>query len=129
MAKNDTHTLSKLEGALLTTLKSLDNQMAREMQRSPEQLEKLGVQKWEPISKRVELITGFLLDRIGDDDIKIESLLVLLQSLSKTLYLLSDELQSDGLGKIRAEYILDTSQKVSYDVKRIVEIVKGLIVS
>lgn len=57
MPKNDTHTLSKLEEALLSVLKSLDNQMAREMQRSPAELEALGVQKWEPMSKRVDIVS------------------------------------------------------------------------
>ena len=33
---------------LISLLKSLDNRIAREMQRTPEQREKQGVQKWKP---------------------------------------------------------------------------------
>lgn len=129
MTKKETLTLSKLEESLLTSLRSLDSQVARELQRTPEEETKHGVQKWEPITKRVELLSGFLLDRVGDNDINLESILILLQTLSKTLYILTDDLEVSGLGKVRSEYVTDTAKKVEYDCKRIIEMLRGQVVS
>src|SRR5689334_11784334 len=92
---------SPLEEGLMTALTALDNQIAREMQRSPEQLSAHGVQKWEAYSKRVELVTTHLLDGLGSEEIQLDSLLVLAQAAAKALSFTIQDLGQEGLGKVR----------------------------
>jgi hypothetical protein len=95
---------SPLEQNLLAAMKAIDNQILREMQRSPAELEKHGVQKWEPYQKRIENISALILNSLGGEDISLDSLLVLSQATSKALQLIVEELGSEGLGKMRAAY-------------------------
>lgn len=108
-----------LEAGLLRALSAIDNQVAREMQRSPEELEKHGVQKWEPYNKRVELITSLLLNSLGDNSIKLDSILVLSKALSKTLSYAVSDLGPSGLGKVRTSYCLDAADEIARDLREI----------
>lgn len=110
--------LPPLEGGLLQAMRAIDNQIAREMQRDPKSLEGKGVLKWEPFDKRIEQITAFILDTIGERHIELDSLLVLAQATSKALTLLSSDLESMGLGKVRTAYCLEALRKMMIDIER-----------
>ena len=111
--------LPLLEESLQRCLKAIDNQIARVMQRSPAERELHGVQKWGPFSERIESITGFLVEEFADQNINIDSMLVLLQSLSKALSLITEELGQESLGNLRSEYCLKAFESVSYDILRV----------
>ena len=120
MASNE-EKLSPLEDGLLRAMSAIDNQIAREMQRYPEQVERQGVQKWEPHGKRVELISSFLMNCLGDQKINMDSLLVLAQASTKALSLVIADLGSDGLGKIRGDYCRVAMEAISSDARRAVQ--------
>jgi hypothetical protein len=105
----------KLEEGLLQAMKSVDNQIARAMQRSPAEREMHGVQKWEAYESRVESIAAFLLQEVGDTNIGLDSLLVFAQAFSKALRLVCDDLGEEGLGKIRSAYCRDAMEKIGRD--------------
>ena len=120
MASNE-EKLSALEEALLRAMNAIDNQIAREMQRYPEQVERQGVQKWEPHSKRVELISSFLMNSLGDQNINMDSLLVLAQATTKALALVVSDLGEEGLGKVRSDYCRVAMDNISSDARRAVQ--------
>jgi hypothetical protein len=120
MASNE-EKLSPLEDGLLRAMSAIDNQIAREMQRYPEQVERQGVQKWEPHGKRVELISSFLMNCLGDQKINMDSLLVLAQASAKALSLVIADLGSDGLGKVRSDYCRVAMEAISSDSRRAVQ--------
>lgn len=93
-----------LEVGLRQALQALDNQIAREMQRSPADRELHGVLKWEPFEARVERVSAYLLSIFGED-IQLDSLIVLSQALVKSLALVVEDCGREGLGDIRARYI------------------------
>lgn len=107
--------LPPLEEGLLRAMQALDNQVSREMQRSPEELEKHGVQKFTPYEKRVELVTSYVLDLLADQVTSLDSLLILSQSMAKALYLFAEELGKDGLGAVRSRYTEVALQNISRD--------------
>jgi hypothetical protein len=109
-----------LEDGLLTALRAIDNQIRREMQRTPAERETLGTQKWEPYQKRVELLVPLLLSEFGDQTIELDGLVVLSQVLSKTLKLLVEELGSEGLGKLRSAYACWAMEQVSSDAREVI---------
>lgn len=116
-----TEKLTPLDEGLLRALRAIDSQVAREMQRTPAELEKLGVQKWEPFNKRIENIAAFLIDNISEQNIQLDSLLVLSQALAKVLKIFSEDLGEDGLGKIRTAYMrwaLENLSRDSYEALR-----------
>ena len=106
-----------LQAGLLTALQALDSQIAREMQRQPAEIEVHGVQKWEPISKRVETIAGFLLDAIESQAIELDSVLTLSQAVIKTLSIIVQDLGEKGLGKMRSAYALEALQNIERDAR------------
>ena len=53
-----------LEG-LGQMLKAVERQIGREMQRSPEERERLGVQKWDPFLDRIEKIAASSVEKFG----------------------------------------------------------------
>jgi hypothetical protein len=115
--------LPPLEAGLLRCLQALDNQVAREMQRTPAERDLHGVQKWEPYNKRVEIVAGFLAEQLGKGELELDGVLILTQALSKALSLYSDELGADGLGKIRSEYVVQVGQALSSDARRLCSMV------
>jgi hypothetical protein len=111
----------KLEEGLLQAMKAIDNQVARAMQRSPAEREMHGVQKWEPYASRVEGISAFLLQEIGDTNVGLDSLLVCAQAFTKVLQLVCDDLGREGLGTLRASYCLDAMGKVRRDAQMVID--------
>jgi len=108
----------KLEEGLLLAMKAIDNQVARALQRTPSEREELGVQKWEPYETRIEHVTAFILNELGDNSVSIDSLLVLSQSFTKALRLISEDLGIAGLGNVRSAYCVDAMQKIRRDADK-----------
>lgn len=105
----------KLEEGLLQAMKSIDNQIARAMQRSPAEREVHGVQKWEAYESRVEGIAAFLLQEVGDTNVGLDAILVCAQAFAKALRLVCEDLGDEGLGKIRAAYCRDAMERIGRD--------------
>jgi hypothetical protein len=101
--KNKTN-LPLMEQSLLKCLQALDNQIAREMQRTPAQVDEHGVQKWQPYTKRIEQTCSFGLNSFGEGLAQLDGVLVLSQALTKTLRLVIEDLGPEGLGKTRTGY-------------------------
>ncbi len=104
-----------LEEGLLMAMRALDNQIAREMQRDPAALERAGVLKWEPFTTRIERVCAFVLNSVGDDQIELDSILVLAQAMTKTLSIMIEDLESKGLGKVRSDYCLSAMENIARD--------------
>jgi hypothetical protein len=103
-----------LEVGLRQALQALDNQIAREMQRSPADRESHGVLKWEPIESRIERVSAYLLSIFGEE-IQLDSLMVLAQALVKTLSLVVEDCGAEGLGEVRSRYIERAAEAVIRD--------------
>jgi hypothetical protein len=114
-----------LEQGLLNAMKALDNQIAREMQRSPAETDKHGVQKWEPYQKRIESVSAFVMNALGGQEVDLDSLLVLAQAMTKCLQLVVEELGQDGLGQVRSSYCQIAMENISKDAYRAGQILKG----
>lgn len=110
----------KLEEGLLQAMKAIDNQIARSMQRTPEQREIHGVQKWEPYDTRVENIAAFVLNELGAESITLDGMIVLAQAFTKSLRLICDDLGVEGLGAVRSSYCLNAMEKIELDAHRAV---------
>jgi hypothetical protein len=110
--------LSPLEEALRTAMRAIDNQIAREMQRTPEEMESHGAQKWDPLDKRIELVTSFVLNSLGESETQLDSLLVLSQAFAKSLRLITDDLEADGLGKLRSQYCKVAFERIAEDARK-----------
>lgn len=108
-----------LEQSLLATLKSLDNQILRAMQKDPAARAAGGLQKWQPYQDRIELLCSFLLNSLGEKDIDLDGLIILTQAMSKALTFATEDLGSDGLGKVRSAYIRETFEKLARDAKEV----------
>jgi hypothetical protein len=109
----------KLETSLTTALNALQNQIDREMQRSPLEMEAKGMRKWEPFQTRVERVAGFIVESLADNKISLDSLIVLSQALSKSLQVAVTEIGKDCLGKTRSEYCLHAAEQIKRDAKEI----------
>ena len=109
---------SNLEGGLLQAMKALDNQIARSLERTPAEREKSGVQKWQSYSERVEGVSTFILDAFADEEVGLDSLLVLTQSFPKVLSILCDELGRDGLGEVRTSYVESVLESLEREAGR-----------
>jgi hypothetical protein len=105
----------KLEEALTVAMRAIDNQIARAMQRTPAEREVHGVSKWEPYESRVENVTAFILNQLGENEVSLDSVFVFAQAFTKVLRLASEDLGADGLGKVRTEYCIDTMEKIASD--------------
>lgn len=114
--------VGKCEEGLLQAMKAIDNQIARALQRTPSERELQGVQKWEPYESRIEHVTAFLLNQLGDGEIAFDSLIVFAQAFTKALRFAAEDLGPDGLGSMRTEYCRDAMQKIERDAgKALVE--------
>ncbi len=109
----------KLEQGLLQAMKAIDNQIARAMQRTPAERDAHGVQKWEPYNTRVENVTAFLLEELGENSTSLDSLLVFAQAFPKALHLLVHDLGREGLGDIRTAYCLEAMKGVERDAQEV----------
>ena len=121
MPKDANPSLPPLERALLQALKSVDNQIAREMQRTPAQRDVHGVQKWDPYQKRVERLCSFILSALGAEEVALDGILVLAQALSKSLHLFVEDLAPADLGKLRSAYCAAAAQSIAQDMRRVLD--------
>lgn len=96
--------LAPLEEGLLKAMRAIDNQIAREMQRTPAERDLHGVNKTKPYDDRLERVATFILDSLGENQICLDSLLVLSRAMVKVLRLVSEDLGEEGLGEVRTEY-------------------------
>ena len=110
-----------LEESILTAMKALDNQISREMQRSPSQRELHGVQKWQPYQTRIENTCAFILDNFGEEVVGLDSLIVLSQTYVKALKLIAEDLGEDGLGKVRSGYVLEAMRAILHDAQSVID--------
>lgn len=117
--------LPVMEAGLARCMRSLDSQIAREMQRSPAEREEHGVQKWEPYNTRIERLVTFLLNQLGDEEVTLDSLLVLVQALTKTYSIIVDDLGEEGLGEVRSLYCARACEALSFDIERAAKILRG----
>ena len=117
--------LSPMEEGILRAMSAVDKQVAREMQRSPAELEVHGVQKWEPYQKRIEFISSFILNLLGDDKVQLDSLLVFSQAFAKTLALVIEDLGEEGLGKLRSDYALAATENIAKDCFKTTQVLKN----
>lgn len=124
MTKNTTK-LPHLEEGLLKAMQAIDNQVAREMQRTPEQRAEHGVQKWEPFLRRVERISSFILNSMGENQVSLDALLVLSQATSKALQLTIDDLGSEGLGSVRTQYCISFAEALVVDLNNSIDLLRG----
>ncbi len=107
-----------LEAGIVQAMQALDRQIARRMERSPGEREEKGVQKWDPFSEKIEEVVTLVLDELGHDNVKLDSLIVLSQAMTKALYLLIEELGEEGLGTLRSAYCRQTIEAVERDCSR-----------
>jgi len=108
-----------LEEGLIVAMQSIDKQVLREIStRGPGEKEEHGIQKWEPFDKRIELISGFILNELGEESIGLDSLLVLSQAFSKALQLVVEDLGEEGLGDIRSNYARRALESIEKNVTR-----------
>jgi hypothetical protein len=110
--------IGKLEEGLLQAMRAIDNQVARAMQRTPAEREEHGVQKWEPYDSRVEHVTAYILNELGDTSVSLDSVLVFAQVFTKALRLAVEDLGTEGLGTVRTAYCVDTMERILRDADR-----------
>lgn len=125
MSQNKQEKLTPMEQGIITAMKAIDNQIAREMQRSPAELEKHGVQKWEPFMKRIENISALVMNSLGSEDIHLDSLLVMSQAMTKALQLVIEDLGPESLGKMRSSYCQFAMENIAKDAYRASQTLKG----
>ncbi len=106
-----------LEDGVSKILRSLANQIARELQRSPEERRGKGYGKSEPYAKRVEQLTALLIEETAENENGLDGLLVLSQASIKALHIFCDELGEDGLGKVRSAASRDAVDAVLRDAE------------
>lgn len=111
------HSAISLEEALVRTLALLDSQVARELQRTPLERERFGVQKREPYRKRIEAITALIIERFGERSIGLDGVLILSQALGSALRILGEELGESGLGAVRTQNILEATENSKRDLR------------
>jgi hypothetical protein len=124
MAEEKAPQLTPLQEGLLRAMRAIDNQIAREMQRTPAQRDEEGVLKWKPYETRIEQITAFVLECLGNEDLELDSLLVLSQACARALRLIAEDLGSKGLGKVRSSYVERAVQVIVEEMRRAGDVVR-----
>lgn len=117
--------LSPMEEGILRAMSAVDKQVTREMQRTPAELEVHGVQKWEPYQKRIEFITSFVLNMLGEEKVQLDSLFVFAQAFAKSLALVIEDLGEEGLGKVRSDYALAAAENIAKDCFKTTQLLKS----
>lgn len=102
-------------------LQAIDNQVARQMQRTPEEREEQGVQKAEPLQSRMEKLVEFILQEFGEQSIGLDGILVASEAFPKALRMIVEELGEDGLGEMRSRYCRKVFEAIERDVLRTVQ--------
>jgi hypothetical protein len=117
--------VDKCEEGLLQAMRAIDNQVARALQRSPAEREVQGVTKWEPYESRVENLTAFILNALGDGAVTFDSLIVLGQAFTKALRFAAEDLGPDGLGAMRTSYCKDAMDSIERDASKALSELRG----
>lgn len=119
-----------LEAGLLMSLQAIENQISREVaNRNQEQLAQHGVKRWESFDKRIENITSYLLNSLGENNVSLDSIQVLAQALVKTLAISVEDLQESGLGKLRTSYFVEATARIERDCDLVKQILNPRILS
>jgi len=118
MTKASAQKLPPLQAGLVTALAAIDNQIARDLQRSPEKLEQAGVQKWAIYERKIEEVTKLLLDELENQTVELDGLIVLLSAMAKSLQLLIEDLGPAGLGNLRTQYCLKVLNDIAEWARR-----------
>lgn len=114
-----------LESGLLSALSAIDSQIARALNKTQEERDTYGLEKWEIYQSKLEQLTGFLLDCFGDQQVQLDSLLVLSQATAKALSMITEDLGEAGLGNTRSRYCLRAAESLERDALQIVRRIKG----
>lgn len=99
-------------------LRAIDNQVARQMQRTPEERVEQGVRKNEPLQQRIEKLVEFLLQEFGQQSIGLDGILVASEAFPKALRMIVEELGEEGLGEMRSQYCRKVFESIERDVLR-----------
>ena len=110
---------------LLQLCNAIDQQVARELQRDPVERQEHGVSKQEPYRKRREMLSLSLLEAFSTGAVNIDGMLVVTESLAKTLEVITEELGSEGLGKYRSSDLLKVSRETSLVFEKISDQISG----
>jgi hypothetical protein len=114
--------LPPLQEGLLIAMRALDNQINKAVERrTPAEREVHGVEKWQPLNDRVELVASVLLEAFADGDAGLDALLVLAQAAPKALSMVIDELGLPALGDARANYCRQAMAGIADDARRSME--------
>jgi hypothetical protein len=117
--------MPKLEEGLLQAMNALDSQIARVMERSPAEREVYGVQKWEPYQQKTEQVATFVINSFGSNEAHLDSVLVLSQAFVKALKILSHDLGTEGLGKLRSAYCQSAAERINDDMRQLLQELRG----
>lgn len=123
--KKNKKRLPPLEEGIVMAMRAIDNQVAREMQRTPAEREEQGVQKWSPYGKRIEQLCVQLVSLLGNQECQLDSLLVLSQASAKALCMVIEDLESEGLGNVRSGYCLDAMENIQRDARNGLQALQG----
>ena len=108
-----------LQAGLLAALSALDNQVARDMQRSPQEIEREGVNKWAVYERKIEEVANILLDEFESKNIELDGLLITAAALTKSMQIIVEDLGSDNLGKMRTDYCRKISNSIADTIRRV----------
>ena len=114
--------VESLQDHVLASLHALDAQIARAMQRTPKEREEHGVEKWKPIQERVEKVTEIVLQGFADERCKLDGILVLSEAMVKSLRMLIEELEKEGLGEVRSHYCEVIFSNIEREVRTVKEL-------
>jgi hypothetical protein len=106
-------------------LELIDSQIAREMQRTPAERSLHGVQKWQPIATRVERVASHVIEEFSAGNVKLDSLIVAMESFARILRILVEELGEGGIGKVRAGYCRESFKNIDRDIILALEALGG----
>ena len=106
------------DGQLIEVLSSLEKQIARAANRKTElEVAESGFGKENIHSDKIERITGSIITSFEDNEIGLDSVLVLTQALLKSLRFISEDLNNEDLGEVRTELINTTINAVDRDLQ------------
>jgi hypothetical protein len=107
---------TKGEEAFVVALRAIDSQIQRELLRSPQQREEKGLSRKAPQDRRVENLTGFLLETFSKDEIGLDGLIVSARGFVKALTVLFEEYGEKNLGSARGRNALESLGELYNDL-------------
>ena len=108
-----------LSEGLKRALQALDHQVSRDVNtRGPEEVAEKHFEKWEAIDERIERVSSEVLQWVGENEIRLDSMLIMSQALVKALSLAVMELEREGLGKTQTAYCVAAFESMTEDVRR-----------